>query len=577
MCVGGIRKSVIRTSGKVEVQVDRSGASGIAIHIGARVLQACDPGQVLMTSTVAGLLAGSALDLVEHGRRGLRCVRAARGDPPHRLWQALRCTRSKASPACASKPSATPVAAAIGSRRPRVRPRPAGQGWATPPSNQHGMRRSWLLLAIAAVLGVAALSPAATAGGSPRAELVRTGFGGAGEPNIGIAKDGTLYSTVTSKTVRSTDNGKTWADITPAGHVTTLDPFLYVDKATGRVFKSDLAGTCQLLSYSDDRGATWTSLPAACNLSDHQSISAGPARSSTTVGYPNVVYNCSQTVGYNGYSFASGCDRSLDGGRTFFPSGTFPFADPSPYGAGANSGDSGIPAHCIGDVGAINAGPDGTLYVPRGWCGQPWVAISRDEGLTWTRTQVAKNGMNTTLSGGFGFVAPGSGQSDYQATVMADKVGHVFFFWVALDRLPYIAVSNDGGKTFGAPIRVSPPQVREAWGPALDLDDKGRLALAYMGSTNSPGAPWTAPYGGVTFTGYLGLIAKPLAARPAIVSAAVTPADAPLAFGKCGPGRCNSAILDFIDVALAPDGSVWGAFVDSSSSKRELVMGHLAS
>lgn len=57
-----------------EVQVDRSGASGIAIHVGARVLEACAPGQVLLTSTVADLLAGSSLKVLERGRRPLRGV-----------------------------------------------------------------------------------------------------------------------------------------------------------------------------------------------------------------------------------------------------------------------------------------------------------------------------------------------------------------------------------------------------------------------------------------------------------------------------------------------------------------------
>lgn len=57
-----------------EVQVDRSGASGIAVHVGARVLSACAPGQVLLTSTVADLLAGTALRLVEQGHQELRGV-----------------------------------------------------------------------------------------------------------------------------------------------------------------------------------------------------------------------------------------------------------------------------------------------------------------------------------------------------------------------------------------------------------------------------------------------------------------------------------------------------------------------
>ena len=423
-----------------------------------------------------------------------------------------------------------------------------------------------LALTVLALVSVAATPHAGAAG--PRLEAIRSGVLGTGEPNIGVAPDGTVYVTAMAKTARSTDGGRHFIDVTPTGHVATLDPFLYVDKATGRVYKSDLAGTCQLLSWSDDKGATWNTRPAACNLSDHQSITAGPPVTSPTVGYPNVVYNCSQTLGYNGYSAASGCDKSLDGGTTWIPTGTYAFSDP-----GSPTGDSGVPYHCLGDVGAIHAAADGALYVPRGWCGQPWLAVSRDEGLTWTRTQVATNGMNTTNSGGFGVVAPGSGQSDYQATVMADGKGTVAFFWIALNRLPYLAVSRDHGLTFGKPIMVAPKGVKEAWGPAIDQDAKGRLALAYMGSTDSPGAPWTAKYTDTTFTGYLSLVTGVTLPKPSILSGRL-PGEA-LVAGACGPGRCNSAVLDFIDVAFGKDGAVLGAFVDSRSSKHELVLGRL--
>jgi hypothetical protein len=413
------------------------------------------------------------------------------------------------------------------------------------------------------------------AGRAPSIALHRTGFHGAGEPTVGVTKDGAIWSDVYADVVRSTDGGRTWKLSTPPGHAATLDPYLYVDKATSRVYKSDLAGTCQLLSWSDDGGTSWSRSAAACNQSDHQSLSAGPPTSIPTVtSYPTVLYNCSQTVGYNGYSFATGCARSPDGGLTWTPTGTFAFDDPSPYGVGAGSGDAGIPGHCNGDNGPIFAAPNGTLYVPRGWCGQPWLARSTDEGTTWTRVQVAKNGMNTSLSGGFGFVAPGSGQSDHEAAVVADKAGNVYYAWVAKDRLPYLAVSHDGGKTFGAPLRVSPPGVREAWGPALDIDARGRVAVAYMGSTNSPGPPWTGSYADTSWSGYLGLLARPNDKRPVVWSGPVSRPDAPFVYKTCGPGRCDDGVLDFIDVTFAPDGTVWGAFVDSTTND-ELVLASL--
>ncbi|MEA2350762.1 MAG: hypothetical protein QOG86_1703, partial [Thermoleophilaceae bacterium] len=93
--------------------------------------------------------------------------------------------------------------------------------------------------------------------------------------------------------------------------------------------------------------------------------------------------------------------------------------------------------------------------------------------------------------------------------------------------------------------------------------------------TPSRGARGRAPYGHTTFTGYLGLVAKPLDKKPVVWSGPMTaPGDA-FVNGHCGPGRCDDGVLDFIDVAVGPDGSVWGAFVDSVLGD-ELVIGHLA-
>ena len=413
----------------------------------------------------------------------------------------------------------------------------------------------------------------AAAKNPPRLETYRTGAKQIGEPNVGITKDGTIWASAMEDVVRSRDGGRTWQRLPVDGHVATLDPYLYVDPTTNRVYKSDLAGTCQVLSWTDDRGETWDHAPAACTQADHQTIVAGPPPAPlTTVGYPNVLYNCSQMLGYNGYSAGSGCARSHDGGLTWVLTGAFAFADPSPNAD--HSGDTTVPLHCHGDIGPIYAAPYGRLFVPRGWCGQPWLAYSDDAGTTWTRVQVAKNGMATSLSGGFGLVPPGSGQSEHEAAVVADKNGNVYFLYMAKDRLPYLVVSRDRGKTFGPPLKVAPPGLREAWGPALDVDAKGRVAMAYLGSTNSPGAPWNGSYAESSFTGYLGVVSRPLDKKPLVWAGPVTrPAD-DFVYGKCGPHRCDSGVLDFIDVAFAPDGSVWGAFVDSVRGD-ELVMGRM--
>ncbi len=101
---------------------------------------------------------------------------------------------------------------------------------------------------------------------------------------------------------------------------------------------------------------------------------------------------------------------------------------------------------------------------------------------------------------------PGAGRATTRPPRWPTRKGNVAFFWIALNRLPYLAISHDHGATFGAPVMVAPKGVKEAWGPAIDLDSKGRLGLAYLASTNSPGAPWTGSYGETDFTGYLGLV-----------------------------------------------------------------------
>ncbi|HEV3471866.1 MAG TPA: sialidase family protein, partial [Actinomycetota bacterium] len=179
--------------------------------------------------------------------------------------------------------------------------------------------------------------------------------------------------------LRSGDGGVTWKDVTPMDdlgnprHELTWDPYLYVDPETSRVFTVDYQpGTCALVSWSDDDGETWTTNRTACGLTDHQNVFAGPAKFSPTVDYPNVVYYCSIGFGLAVLSAGSGCQKSLDGGNSFIPVGS-PFVNnPVMH----EEGFADIRGFCAGPLAPGAVGPDGTVYVPSGQCGRPWLAIS---------------------------------------------------------------------------------------------------------------------------------------------------------------------------------------------------------
>lgn len=414
---------------------------------------------------------------------------------------------------------------------------------------------------------------------APDARLFRVGVNGA-EPTLGVTKEGwILYQGVTFENgflpvpdvVRSKDRGATWEIVSPSAgpfrrHPITGDPYIYTDKATSRTFTFDFEFGCSEISLTDDGGDTWLTTPLGCGQMDHQNLFAGPAVISPTTVYPNVVYFCAITGGaLVPTSTASGCSKSLDGGISWAPTGELPFTS-SPDQDEGNLGVSGL---CDGAVGHGFVGQDGTVYVPKGHCGQPWLAISRNEGATWERVQVAANGMPLGEGGIF----------DHEAGVVADPQGNVYYTWVARDRLPYLAVSRDGGETWSKPLMIAPPGVNETSIPGIDIGSSGSVAIVYMGTTNSPGAPFNEPracepvtcwfsddpseplYRDTTWNGYVTMTTNALDKDPLFYTASINDPSDPLIRGQCGPFRCQ-AEYDFIDVVIAPDGTPWAALVD---------------
>src|SRR4051812_36426254 len=133
----------------------------------------------------------------------------------------------------------------------------------------------------------------------PDARLWRTGHGG-WEPTLGMNVRGTIFYNARNTNadpgvVRSRDDGKTWEEIPPPSHEISLDPFIWVDPSTGRLFDSDIEETvtCPNVSVSDDEGDTWADA-RVCGHADYQKIFGGPPPKDgeQPTDYPNVVYFC---------------------------------------------------------------------------------------------------------------------------------------------------------------------------------------------------------------------------------------------------------------------------------------------
>ena len=439
------------------------------------------------------------------------------------------------------------------------------------------MRIRWIVLVLALVLGAQPLvaedgqpvdglqqaytpgrlvdgevvpsAPTAYNGELLELQAVRIGHN-AGEPTIGVDRDGVAFYAALQGTTdvrRSTDGGLTWESVRPqvAGvnnPPATLDPYVYVDEETGRVFNIELTVACSYLNFSDDQGETWTTNPLACGqfVNDHQTIVvADPVPPLQTVGYPNVVYYC-----FNRVTDAS-CSRSLDGGLTWTPTGTPTYPG---YEVGEDYNKFGVPGLCGGLHGHVVADGDGRIFIPKAHCGLPSLAVSDDNGVTWRRSIVS-----TELITGIAHVGE-------HTSVTTDEAGNVYYLWYDDDRrLMWLAASTDHGATFGEPMLVSPPGVTQVNFPTMVAGDEGKLALLFPGTTvegDDPARPWNS---------YVVVTENALADDPVFLSTTANdPAD-PIHRGDCH-GRCGG-MLDFLDIITSPvDGALWAAIVDTCIS-----------
>jgi hypothetical protein len=362
----------------------------------------------------------------------------------------------------------------------------------------------------------------------------------AGEPSIGVShRTGAVMYIAGTETLKvnfndsSTPATASWQNVSATQtSLITFDPILYTDPALGRTYVSQLLPTkISLMAYSDDDGATWNpSQGAGINSGvDHQTVGAGPFSNNGLLAslphlYPNAIYYCSQDVAL------AECAVSLDGGTTF---------------------GLAVPIYnltqCSGIHGHVKVAPDGTVYVPNKNCnGQAGVAVSTDNGLTWTVHTV-----------------PGSsaGSSDPSVGIGAD--GTVYLGWSNGDGHAYVAVSNSQGATWS-----NIQDVGAAFGiqniafPAVVAGDSSRAAFAFLGTTAGGAATGDDPafpavwhlYVAHTYNGGVNWVTADLTPNDPVQRGTICTAGT-----TCGGTR---NLLDFMDIAVDAEGRVLVGYAD---------------
>lgn len=257
-----------------------------------------------------------------------------------------------------------------------------------------------------------------------------------------------------------------------------------------------------------------------------------PVAGLTTTGYPKIVYYCVNKVA------DVSCARSLNGGTTFTYTGNPAYMGVEPPSDG--SPNQGPATLCGGLHGHIITDPGGRLYVPKGHCSQPWVAISDDAGSTWSQVRV-----NPMLV------------ASHQTSIASDTAGNLYYVWFgADDLLPYLSVSKDHGRHWGPARLIAPPGVAAVNYPSIDAGTPGHLVVSFPGSTGrtaNAARPWNY---------YVAVTTNALDSRPVFHSTTANTVQDPVHRGPC-LDRC-AGMYDFIDIVIAPKTKeLWAAGVDT--------------
>jgi hypothetical protein len=388
------------------------------------------------------------------------------------------------------------------------------------------------------VVSAAVFGPAAEAGsGTPTfatyaAPSALPNSNNAGEPSVGVnwASGAAMYQAYTS-TYKVLFNDATvpasasWSNVTPSTSVFNIDPILATDSATGRTWAGGLAGSCSVMSFTNNDGGAWSQMGNTCSGTvDHETIGAGPWTGAAPLGstYQHAVYYCAQLS-------QDACSTSTNGGLTF--------GAPTP-----------VMGACISLHGHVKVSADGTAYLPNNNCGSVGGGITRNNGSNWN---------SYTIAG-----APSAARG-FDPSVATTPDNTVYEAWAGAGNFhPMVARSTSHGTSWDRVTdlanTVSPPIVASTF-QAATAGDNGRVAVAWLGTQVGSGIPFDNGYHGVwnlyvSYTYDGGVTWQTIRASP-------DPVQRGCIWDGGGSNVCRN-LLDFMDAQVTKDGRVVVAYAD---------------
>lgn len=394
------------------------------------------------------------------------------------------------------------------------------------------------------------------------------------EPTIAFTPDGVVFfpmldfsnkdgQATIPHIFRSYDQGQSWTDLADRLQAGTSggDPYIVVDAKTGRLYYTVLGGLTggMRVFWSDDLGETWTKHQYDCGLCDHENVFSGPNKSLLVFGSsPTTIYSCFSDIFVVGVH----CRFSSDDGAHWYET-TPPYPQTPAAPLAVLTPEQAAPlGSCNPHTGWGMANPDtGVIYLPRGHCGDSWVARSEDSGLTWERILVdGETGTDTRQSG--------TGLPNHAARMAMDRAGNLYYGWLDGRSLPRISVSRDDGRTWAKSIDVSPPGLTGAKFIHLVAGEAGRIAVSYVGTEIQNGfASSTDEMKNAVWKVYVTFSLNTLDAVPVLATTTAHAAGDPVHRGPC-EGRCllsddRGGMYDYRGMAIDPaTGLVAVAYVD---------------